>query len=138
MTWFRGKVIGFPLAHEESKIFPVEQHPPMYYTVTESPATTGVPVPVMRSSTTSDVGTSPTGMVTSGAPAGSVSLNATHGFPAAEGSVSAETVVEVASVVVVVAAVVDVELLSLSPMNRAAVATTTTAAPMIEKSRRRR
>jgi hypothetical protein len=38
----------------------------------------------------------------------------------------------------VVAAVVDVELLSLSPMNRAAVATTTTAAPMIEKSRRRR
>jgi phosphoribosyl-AMP cyclohydrolase len=68
-----------------------------------------------------------------------VSLKPTQGFPAAEGSVAAETVVEVASVVeVVVAAVVDVELLSLSPMNSAAVATTMTAAPRIEKTRRRR
>jgi hypothetical protein len=48
-------------------------------------------------------------------------------------------VVEVSSVVeVVVAAVVDVELLSLSPINSAAVATTMTAAPRIEKTRRRR
>ena len=29
MTWFKGNVIGFPLAHEESKIFPVEQDTPM-------------------------------------------------------------------------------------------------------------
>jgi hypothetical protein len=47
-------------------------------------------------------------------------------------------VVVLASVVVVVAAVVDVELLSLSATNSAPVATRMTAAPTIEKSRRRR
>src|SRR6478735_8377542 len=91
----RANEAAWPRLYDESKIFPVEQDTPMYWTVISSPRAAGVPEPTVRSSEVSDAGGSPTGTGTSGAPAGSVSSNATHGLPSADSRAAAVVVDDV-------------------------------------------
>src|SRR5262245_38132469 len=73
------KVAGWPREYDESKILPVEQDTPMYWTVTLAPLATSAPVPTTRSLVTRAVGGGPTTTGTAGAPFGRGSATATQG-----------------------------------------------------------